>query len=102
MFIYPENLKAKARLWLWELRDVGIIGGILLFAVFILARSGSAILLIHFDIRSIVKSIFINASGETPTAPCISMHITAQTNARTSQNLCFEGYRSLSLSLITT
>ena len=46
MYIYPDNLKAKARLWLWELRDVGIIGGILLFAVFILARSGSAILLI--------------------------------------------------------
>ena len=22
MFIYPDNLKAKATLWLWELRDV--------------------------------------------------------------------------------
>ena len=26
MFIYPENLKAKPMLWLWELRDIGIIG----------------------------------------------------------------------------
>ena len=21
MYIYPDNLKAKAKLWLWELRD---------------------------------------------------------------------------------
>ncbi len=26
MFIYPSNLKAKPKLWLWELRDVGILG----------------------------------------------------------------------------
>lgn len=26
MFIYPDNLKAKATLVLWELRDVAIIG----------------------------------------------------------------------------
>jgi hypothetical protein len=26
MFIYPHNLKAKPKLWLWELRDIAIIG----------------------------------------------------------------------------
>ncbi len=26
MFIYPSNLKAKPKLWLWELRDVAILG----------------------------------------------------------------------------
>ncbi len=26
MFIYPSNLKAKPKLWLWELRDIAIIG----------------------------------------------------------------------------
>ena len=26
MYIYPDNLKSKATLWLWELRDIGIIG----------------------------------------------------------------------------
>ena len=26
MFIYPNNLKAKPKLWLWELRDVAILG----------------------------------------------------------------------------
>ena len=25
MFIYPENLKARAMVWLWELRDMAII-----------------------------------------------------------------------------
>ena len=25
MYIYPDNLSAKATLWLWELRDIGII-----------------------------------------------------------------------------
>lgn len=26
IYIYPENLRAKAMLWLWPLRDVAIIG----------------------------------------------------------------------------
>ena len=26
MYIYPDNLKSKAVLWLWELRDLAIIG----------------------------------------------------------------------------
>lgn len=33
MFIYPENLKAKAQLFLWELRDLAVTGSALLFAV---------------------------------------------------------------------
>ncbi len=41
MYIYPENLKAKARLWLWELKDLGLIGGALLLSVFALARMGT-------------------------------------------------------------
>lgn len=34
MYIYPDNLKAKPMLWLWELRDIGIIGVGLLMSVF--------------------------------------------------------------------
>lgn len=41
MYLYPENLKAKAMLWLWELRDVAVIAAALLISVFALARSGS-------------------------------------------------------------
>lgn len=36
MFIYPNDLKAKAKLWLWELRDIAILGIGLLLSVFAL------------------------------------------------------------------
>ena len=36
--MYPDNLKAKATLWLWELKDIGIIGIGLLISVFTLAQ----------------------------------------------------------------
>ena len=36
MYIYPDNLSAKATLWLWELRDIGIIGVGLLLSVLVL------------------------------------------------------------------
>lgn len=38
MYMYPDNLKAKATLWLWELRDIGIISVGLLISVFALAQ----------------------------------------------------------------
>ena len=40
MYMYPDNLKAKATLWLWELRDIGIIGVGLLISVFALEQLG--------------------------------------------------------------
>ena len=40
MYMYPDNLKAKATLWLWELKDIGIIGIGLLISVFALAQIG--------------------------------------------------------------
>jgi len=40
MYMYPDNLKAKATLWLWELRDIGIIGVGLLISVFALSKLG--------------------------------------------------------------
>ncbi len=36
--MYPDNLRAKATLWLWELKDIGIIGVGLLISVFALAQ----------------------------------------------------------------
>ena len=38
MFIYPDNLRAKPMLWLWELRDIGIIGVSFLLSVLALAQ----------------------------------------------------------------
>ena len=46
MFIYPDNLKAKATLWLWQLRDVAIIGVAFLLSVLALAQTGSMIPLV--------------------------------------------------------
>lgn len=46
MFIYPENLKAKPMLWLWELRDIGIIGVSFLLSVLALSQGMSMIPLV--------------------------------------------------------
>jgi hypothetical protein len=40
LYIYPDNLKSKATLWLWELRDIGIIGVGCLISVFALSQLG--------------------------------------------------------------
>ena len=38
MYIYPTHLKSKAMLWLWELRDLAIIGVGALLSVFAMAQ----------------------------------------------------------------
>ncbi|KAF5057878.1 hypothetical protein DSECCO2_352330 [anaerobic digester metagenome] len=40
MYIYPENLRAKATLWLWALRDIAIIGVGFILSVLALAQLG--------------------------------------------------------------
>jgi hypothetical protein len=40
LYIYPDNLRAKATLWLWELRDIGIVGTGALISVFALSQLG--------------------------------------------------------------
>ena len=40
IFIYPDNLTAKATLWLWELKDLAIVGIGLLLSVLALASWG--------------------------------------------------------------
>ena len=40
MYIYPDNLKSKAVLWLWELRDIAIVGVGALISVFAMAQLG--------------------------------------------------------------
>ncbi len=41
MYIYPDNLKARATLWLWELKDIGVTGVGCLISVFALAQQGT-------------------------------------------------------------
>lgn len=40
MYIYPDHLKAKATLWLWQLRDIGIIGVGALLSILSLTQIG--------------------------------------------------------------
>ena len=51
MYIYPDNLKSKAMLWLWELRDIGIVGIGCLISVFALAQLGLILPIAFLSIR---------------------------------------------------
>ena len=67
MYMYPDNLKAKATLWLWELQDIVFIGIGLLISVFSLSQLGFmppivitavyAFLTIQFEDTSILNFI---------------------------------------------
>ena len=46
IYIYPDNLRAKPKLWLWELRDVAVIGIGFLFSVLALTQGAGMLLLI--------------------------------------------------------
>ena len=46
MYLYPDNLRAKAKLWLWELRDVAVIGVGLLLSVLALTQGAGMFLLV--------------------------------------------------------
>ena len=71
MYMYLDNLKAKATLWLWELRDIGIIGVGVLISIFALVQLGImipivitatyAFLAIRFEDTSIMD--FIRYAG---------------------------------------
>ena len=38
MYIYPDNLKSKATLWLWQLRDITIIGACAVLSILLLTQ----------------------------------------------------------------
>ena len=40
MYLYPDNLKGKPILWLWYLRDIGIIGIGAIFSVICISQAG--------------------------------------------------------------
>lgn len=67
MYIYPDNLKSKAVMWLWELKDIGIIAVGAILSILILTQTGIiiplaitagyAFLTIRFDDTSIMMFI---------------------------------------------
>ena len=40
-YIYPKNLKAKAQLWLWSLRDFVILAAAALLSALVLVQTGN-------------------------------------------------------------
>ena len=46
IYLYPDNLRAKARLWLWELKDIAVIGVGLLLSVLALTQGAGMFLLV--------------------------------------------------------
>lgn len=62
MYIYPDNLKSKATLWLWELRDIGIIGIGCLISVFALAQLGWLIPIVVTAVYAFLSIRFENTS----------------------------------------
>jgi len=46
MYLYPDNLKARATMWLWLLKDLAITGIGILFSVFAFSYAGSFIPLV--------------------------------------------------------
>lgn len=42
-YLYPQNLKATANLWLWSLKDFLIIGVAALLSIILLVNTGFAI-----------------------------------------------------------
>lgn len=62
MYIYPENLTAKVTMWLWELRDIGIIGVGLLFSVLALTQTRILIPLIATAVYAFLSIRFEGTS----------------------------------------
>lgn len=40
MYIYPDNLKSKAVMWMWELKDIGIIAISAIISIIALTKVG--------------------------------------------------------------
>ncbi|MFI3326857.1 MAG: hypothetical protein R3Y35_11905 [Clostridia bacterium] len=60
MFIYPDNLKSKATLWMWQLRDATIVVGGVILSVFALVQTG---ILIPMVITVVYAILSIQVDG---------------------------------------
>ncbi len=62
IYIYPDNLKAKATMWLWELKDIAIIGVCLLLSIVAYTQTHSFILLVGTVVYAFLSIRFENTS----------------------------------------
>ena len=66
-YIYPQNLKSQAQLWLWRLKDLVVLGAALLVSVLALSQLRFflplaltmvfALLTMRFDVTSVLDYI---------------------------------------------
>ena len=62
MYIYPDHLRAKATLWLWQLPDIGIIGVALLLSVLAISQLGLALLIVMTAVYAFLTIQFEDTS----------------------------------------
>ena len=58
LYYYPENMAAKATFWLWELRDLVVIGLGLLLSILALTRMGLSLPLILVSLYAFLSIRF--------------------------------------------
>ena len=62
MYIYPDHLKAKAAMWLWQLKDLAIVGVGVLLSVLALTQTGIFIPLIATAVYAFLSIQFDGTS----------------------------------------
>jgi hypothetical protein len=62
MYIYPDNLKAKAMLGLWQIRDIGILGVCLIISVLALTQLGLYVPLVGTAVYGFLSIRFSDTS----------------------------------------
>ena len=62
LYIYPDSLTSKATLWLWELKDLGIIGVGLLVSILAVTQAGLFLPLIITAVYCFLSIRFDGAS----------------------------------------
>ena len=60
LYYYPENMASKATFWLWQLRDLAIIGVGLLLAILALTQTGLMAPLIFIALYAFLSIRFDN------------------------------------------
>ena len=62
MYFYPENMAAKATLWLWALRDIAVIGVGLLLSLLAFTKAGLSFPLLLSAVYAFLSMRFDNTS----------------------------------------
>lgn len=62
MYIYPDNLKSKAILWMWQLRDISVIGVCAVISILALTQAGFVLPLVLTGVYAFLTIRFEDTS----------------------------------------